>query len=198
MLQTADRRFAMERSLKHVLLALLVCGPLSFVCAHAVAQDHVAQNHVAMGYDDPIAIDIGMGPAIGLGKPTAFQMRESVSYHFSGSDEGFHLGGALGQIFVPGDFIFEVGPRIGYDVKFVLDHDLALGIDPFLTVGMGFFTGVNGPPDTVAFQVSPGVDVKLFVGGTFYAFARPLAFDFLVRDDTWVFYDLLFGAGVRL
>ncbi len=116
---------------------------------------------------------------------TGFNPTVEVGFHLTGRHDGFVLG--IRQSFI----ITASGPilgshaagttvaRIGYDFAFKAEK-LEINVDPFVTVGAGYV--FDGPHAGI--NASGGLDVKLFLGGGFFVFARPGELGFQCFHDS--------------
>lgn len=182
------------------------CAAVVFVVTICcVAVPALAQNNVFTNSPEPqntsnhpLSIDVGVGVTdwfhnINQGN---FKTVQELYYHFSGTDEGFHIGVTLGEAFSDNWFLFDALFRAGYDLKFSLSSNLWFGINPFLGLGFGFIS----PPgnSTAAFCIQPGAEAKLYFGDMWYVFVRPLEFTIYAINGGGATYDFLGGGGIRL
>lgn len=186
-------------------IALVVFTALSLAALRplpAAAQDaanaFTAAPEPQLAAHHPLSIDFGLGFSPILdGGHMDFKLEESLSYHLSGTDEGFHLGVMLGEAFID-VFFFDVAARAGYDFKFRINANMDFGVNPYLGLGLGYLTfGGGGAGDSAAFLIQPGVEAKLYIGDMIYIFLRPLQFSIYIKDGTSSTYDFLTGVGFR-
>lgn len=164
----------------------------------------------------PIYVQGGVGvsfwdfPSIGFGlfttsySWTGFRPEIEAGMHFSGRHDGLSLG--VRQIFsitgVQGRAAGGTFVRGGYDLPFKVST-FELNVDPYGYLGIAYiFDGlaITGGP-SAGLGAGAGVEAKLFFGGGFYAYARPLELGFQCFHDVGVCafqYAAGVGAGIAL
>jgi hypothetical protein len=148
---------------------------------------------------------LSLGPAIGLNHSAGVQFKliETIGYHFMGAAEGPAIAFDLQEAFGNSYTSIELGPKFVWDIQPL--RNLGLYLSPSFMIGYAWAgascstdwwsgescSGTSGS----AFDMQIGFEAKLILADRALVFFRPMTIDILIRDPTFVRWDLMFGGG---